>query len=174
MDWRLLSAVTLAGASFSIAAFGAFTLRAADAVPGDTSRSGPSLAAPSLTPLDVSGSAVAVRLDRGVTFVPAAPNGVTQNDAAAPAAEYPAHSGLQVAAVQEASPVLVADLPVQPDKVARPSWRHKHRVTWRIGHHARFCMVLRPCGTDRKQQVAVKHVEEHAAPKMALILGVGF
>jgi hypothetical protein len=174
MDWRLFSAVTLAGASFSMMAFGAYTLRAADGVPRDAGRSAPPLAAPSLTPLDVPGAAVTVRLDRGVSFVAAAPNGVTPNDAVAPAAAYPAQSGIQVAAVEEASPVLVADLPVQQDKVARPSWHHKRHVTWRVGHHARFCTVLRPCGTDRKQQVAVKHSEEHPAPKMALILGVGF
>jgi hypothetical protein len=191
MDWRLFSAVTLAGASFSMVAFGAYALRAADVVSHDADRSAPPLVAPSLTLPGAPGAAAgisAVRLsaaatlvpERGVSFVPVAPNSVAPNvitsgDAAlAPTlgTERPEQPGMQLAAIDGASPVLVADLPVSQDKAARPAWRHRHHVTWKVGHRARFCTVLRPCTTDRKQ-VAVKH-DEHPAPKVALILGVGF
>jgi hypothetical protein len=190
MDWRLFSAVTLAGASLSMVAFGAYTLRAAGAVPRDANRFASPIAAPSLTPFDVTGDAVTVRPGRGVSFVPFAPNDARPNDArpngatpnratpseavAALAVGYPAQSGMQVTPVEEVSPALAAVLQVPQDKVARSPWRDRRHVTWRGGHHARFCTALRPCGTDRKQQVAVRHGEGHAAPKMALMLGVGF
>jgi hypothetical protein len=186
MDWRLFSAVTLAGVSFSMVAFGAYTLRAADAVPRDAGRSSPPLAAPSLTALNVSGAAVIVTPDRGVSFVPVTPSAATPDAAtpnatsgdavAARATERLAQPGTQMAAVEETSPVLVADLPItQDNKVTRSPWLHRHHVTWKVGHHVRFCTALRPCGTDRKStQVAVKHSEERAAPKVALMLGVGF
>jgi hypothetical protein len=170
MDWRLISAVTLAGASFSMVAFGVYTLRAADAVPRELGRAASPLAAPSLTLFDMS-AAGTVRPERGVSFVPVA----SGNGAAAPLAEGPAPSGAQVAVLDGASPVPVADLPVLQDMVAKPSWRHRHHVTWNVGHRARFCTVLRPCGTDRKHQVAVRHTDEpHNSSKIALMLGVGF
>ena len=173
MDWRLFSAVTLAGASFSMVAFGAYTLRAADAVPHDAGRSAPPLLAPSLTST-ASGAAVTMKADRAVSFAPVAPEGGAPNGVvAAPAAEHPAPSGMQAAAVEEVSPVPVADLLVPQEKAARSSWRHRHHATWRVSYHARLCTALRPCGTDRTPQVAVKHGDEHAAPKVALI-GVGF
>jgi hypothetical protein len=163
MDWRLISAVTLAGASFGMVAFGAYTLRAADALP-DADRAASRLVAPSLTLFDMS-AAGTVRPERGVSFVPVAPG-------SGAAAEGPAPSGAQVAAL-DGAPVLVADLPVLQDKIGRPSWGHRHHVTWKVGHRARFCAVLRPCGTDRK--VAARPTgEPHNAPKVALVLGVGF
>jgi hypothetical protein len=175
MDWRLISAVTLASASFSMVAFGAYTLRAADGVPSGAGRAASPLLAPSLMPPDAG--AGTVQPERGVSYMPVAPSvGVS--------AEVPALSGVQMAAVQMAavdgaSPVPVADLPVLQDKAARPSnlsmtWQHRHHVTWKVGHRARFSTVLQPCGTDRKQQVAVRHTEPHSAPKIALMLGVGF
>jgi hypothetical protein len=175
MDWRLFSAVTLAGASFSMVAFGAYSLRAADAVPHGAGRSAPLLVAPSLTPLNIPSAATTVGPDRGVTFAPFAPNGATPGDAvAAPAAEHPDHAAVELTTFEGASPALVADLPVSQERVVRSSWRHRHHVTWKVEHHAKFCTELQPCGTDHKQQqVAVKHTEEHA-PKMALVLGVGF
>jgi hypothetical protein len=175
MDWRLISAVTLASASFSMVAFGAYTLRAADAVPPPAGHVAPLVAPPALVPIDAS-DAGTVKPERGVSFVPVAPGGAV---AAAPM-ENPAPFTAQVAALEGASPVLVADVPVLQDKVARPSWRHRHPftwkdATWKVSHHVRFCTVMQPCGPDRKQQVAVRHTEEpHSAPKIALMLGVGF
>ncbi len=177
MDWRLISAVTLAGASFSMVAFGAYTLRAADAVP-HADRAASPLLAPTLMPLD-AGAAGAVRLERGVSFVPVGAG----EGPAAPQLERPASSeaqisGTQVAALDGASPVLAADLPVLlQDKAARPSWRWRHgrHVSWKVGHRAKYCTVSQPCETERKHQVAARHTEErHGAPKVALVLGVGF
>jgi hypothetical protein len=182
MDWRLISAVTLAGASFSMVAFGAYTLRAADAVPRADRAASP-LLAPTLMPVD-AGVAGTVRLGRGVSFVPVGPG----EGPAAPQLEGPASSGAQVfgtqilgtqmAALDGASPVLAADLPVLlQDKAARPSWRWRHGrlVTWKVGHRAKFCTVSLPCETELKHQVAARHTEErHGAPKVALVLGVGF
>jgi hypothetical protein len=180
MDWRLISAVTLAGASFSMVAFGAYTLRAADAVPS-AGRAASPLIAPTLMPLD-AGAAGTVRLERGVSFVPAA---IGDGPGAAPAAG-PASSGAQiseaqvsdaqVAALDGASPAPVANLPVLlQDKAARPSWRWRHgrHVAWKVVHRARFCTVT--CEADRKHQVAARHGEERrGAPRIALMLGVGF
>jgi hypothetical protein len=176
MDWRLISAVTLAGASFSMVALGAYTLRAADAVPAGADRAASPLLAPSLTPAG-TGVVGIIGPERGVSFIPAAPGG-----GASPSPEaVPASLGVQVAAVDGASPVLVADPPVLlQDKVANPSnlsgaWRHRHHVTWKVGHRARFCTLLRPCGTDRKHQVAARHGDErHSTPRMALVLGTAF
>jgi hypothetical protein len=174
MDWRLISAATLAGASFSVVAFGAYTLHAADSVALNVDRASP-MSAPSLVPVDARAAgdeqAVAVR---GVSFMP------VEGDAVA-AAGNPSQ-----AQPVEGTPVLIADLPAlskEQDKGTKVFWNHRRHGTWRMGHHARFCTVLRPC-EEKKQQVAqvqqqqvaaipVRH-EEHSTPKVALMIGVGF
>lgn len=181
MDWRLISAVTLAGASFSVVAFGAYTLRAADTVAPDATRAASHVTMPSLMPSDASGAGAMP--ERGVLIVSAV-------DGAAALAEAPSSprmesAGAQMAAVGVPSPVLVADMPVlsreQDNKGAKVYWSHRRHATWKVSRHVRFCTALRPCGVERKQQVAVarpaageQQQQQHSVPKIALMLGVGF
>jgi hypothetical protein len=167
MDWRLISAVTLAGASFSMVAFGAYTLHAADAP--DADRTASPLSAPALMPVGVAPAAAGQQplVMRGVTFVPVEGNGVAAT------------------ALAEGTSVLAADLPVlsrEQDKGATVAWHHKRHGAWRVSHHVRFCTALRPCEERKLQQVQqqqvaavpVRHEEQHSTPKVALMLGVGF
>jgi hypothetical protein len=171
MDWRLISAATLAGASFSMVAFGAYTLHAADRP--DADRVASPASAPALMPVDVGGQPpLAVR---SVTFAPVEGNGVA-------AMQNAAHSGWQVAPAEGTS-VLAADLPAlskEQVKGVKVFWNHKRHGSWRVSHHARFCSALRPCEEKKLQQVQpqvaavpVRH-EEHSTPKVALMIGVGF
>jgi hypothetical protein len=167
MDWRLISAVTLAGASFSMVAFGAYTLRAADAP--DADRGASPLSAPALMPVDAARAAGGQHLAvRGVTFMPVEGNGVA---ATAPA---------------EGTSVFAADLPVmsrEQGKGVKVSWNHRRHGAWRVSHHVTFCTALRRCEEKRLQQVQVqqqvaavpvRHEEQRSTPKIALMLGVGF
>jgi hypothetical protein len=163
MDWRLISAVTLAGASFSMVAFGAYTLHAADAPEMD--RAASPLSAPALMPIDAARIAGSQQLAavRSITFVP------VENDSA-PAPEV--------------ASVFAAGLPVmsrEQDKGVKVFWNHKRHGAWRVSHHVRFCTALRPCEEKKLQQVQpqvaalpVRHEEQHSAPRVALVLGVGF